>query len=103
MAVNAEILKNISGYEAQAQKVSDEIASLNFDADLNENNVYAYKELNANGLYGKRVVNDNVSVKNVGNYSEANTNDDNKFTVNTSMLRDLAMLLSLFTSMIMQI
>lgn len=83
MAVNAEILKNISGYEAQAQKVSDEIASLNFDADLNENNVYAYKELNANGLYGKRVVNDNVSVKNVGNYSEANTNDDNKFTVNT--------------------
>ncbi len=83
MAVNAEILKNVSGYEAQAQKVSDEIASLNFDADLNENNVYAYKELNANGLYGKRVVNDNVSVKNVGNYSEANTNDDNKFTVNT--------------------
>ena len=83
MAVNAEILKNISGYEAQAQKVSDEIASLNFDADLNENNVYAYKELNANGLYGKRVVNDNVSVKNVGNYSEANTNDNNKFTVNT--------------------
>lgn len=83
MAINAEILKNVSGYEAQAQKVSDEIASLNFDADLNENNVYAYKELNANGLYGKRVVNDNVSVKNVGNYSEANTNDDNKFTVNT--------------------
>jgi len=83
MAVNAEILKNVSGYEAQAQKVSDEIASLNFDADLNENNVYAYKELNANGLYGKRVVNDNVSVKNVGNYSEANTNDNNKFTVNT--------------------
>lgn len=83
MAVNAEILKNVSGYEAQAQKVSDEIASLNFDADLNENNVYAYKELNANGLYGKRVVNDNVSVKNVGNYSEANTNNDNKFTVNT--------------------
>ena len=83
MAVNAEILKNVSGYEAQAQKVSDEIASLNFDADLNESNVYAYKELNANGLYGKRVVNDNVSVKNVGNYSEANTNDDNKFTVNT--------------------
>lgn len=83
MAVNAEILKNVSGYEAQAQKVSDEIASLNFDTDLNENNVYAYKELNANGLYGKRVVNDNVSVKNVGNYSEANTNDDNKFTVNT--------------------
>lgn len=83
MAVNAEILKNVSGYETQAQKVSDEIASLNFDADLNENNVYAYKELNANGLYGKRVVNDNVSVKNVGNYSEANTNDDNKFTVNT--------------------
>ena len=29
MAVNAEILKNVSGYEAQAQKVSDEIASLN--------------------------------------------------------------------------
>ena len=83
MAVNAEILKNVSGYEAQAQKVSDEIASLNFDADLNESNVYAYKELNANGLYGKRVVNDNVSVKNVGNYSEANTNDNNKFTVNT--------------------
>jgi len=83
MAVNAEILKNVSGYEAQAQKVSDEIASLNFDTDLNENNVYAYKELNANGLYGKRVVNDNVSVKNVGNYSEANTNDNNKFTVNT--------------------
>ena len=83
MAVNAEILKNVSGYEAQAQKVSDEIASLNFDTDLNESNVYAYKELNANGLYGKRVVNDNVSVKNVGNYSEANTNDDNKFTVNT--------------------
>ena len=83
MAVNAEILKNVSGYEAQAQKVSDEIASLNFDADLNENNVYAYKELNANGLYGKRVVNDNVSVKNVGNYSETNTNDNNKFTVNT--------------------
>lgn len=83
MAVNAEILKNVSGYEAQAQKVSDEIASLNFDVDLNENNVYAYKELNANGLYGKRVVNDNVSVKNVGNYSEANTNDNNKFTVNT--------------------
>ena len=26
MAVNAEILKNVSGYEAQAQKVSDEIA-----------------------------------------------------------------------------
>lgn len=83
MAVNAEILKNVSGYEAQAQKVSDEIASLNFDTDLNESNVYAYKELNANGLYGKRVVNDNVSVKNVGNYSEANTNDNNKFTVNT--------------------
>lgn len=83
MAVNAEILKNVSGYEVQAQKVSDEIASLNFDADLNESNVYAYKELNANGLYGKRVVNDNVSVKNVGNYSEANTNDNNKFTVNT--------------------
>lgn len=83
MAVNAEILKNVSGYEAQAQKVSDEIASLNFDADLNESNVYSYKELNANGLYGKRVVNDNVSVKNVGNYSEANTNDNNKFTVNT--------------------
>lgn len=83
MAFNAEILKNVSGYEAQAQKVSDEIASLNFDADLNESNVYAYKELNANGLYGKRVVNDNVSVKNVGNYSEANTNDNNKFTVNT--------------------
>lgn len=83
MTVNAEILKNVSGYEAQAQKVSDEIASLNFDTDLNENNVYAYKELNANGLYGKRVVNDNVSVKNVGNYSEANTNDNNKFTVNT--------------------
>lgn len=83
MAVNAEILKNVSGYEVQAQKVSDEIASLNFDADLNESNVYSYKELNANGLYGKRVVNDNVSVKNVGNYSEANTNDNNKFTVNT--------------------
>ncbi len=83
MAVNAEILKNVSGYEAQAQKVSDEIASLNFDADLNENNVYAYKELNANGLYGKRVVNDNVSVKNVGNYSEANTTENNTFTVNT--------------------
>ena len=83
MAVNAEILKNVSGYEAQAQKASDEIASLNFDADLNESNVYSYKELNANGLYGKRVVNDNVSVKNVGNYSEANTNDNNKFTVNT--------------------
>lgn len=83
MAVNAEILKTVSGYEAQAQKVSDEIATLNFDADLNENNVYAYKELNANGLYGKRVVNDNVSVKNVGNYSEANTTDSNTFTVNT--------------------
>ena len=83
MAVNAEILKNVSGYEAQAQKVSDEIASLNFDTDLNESNVYAYKELNANGLYGKRVVNDNVSVKNVGNYSEANTTENNTFTVNT--------------------
>ena len=83
MAVNAEILKTVSGYEAQAQKVSDEIATLNFDDSLNESNVYAYKELNANGLYGKRIVNDNVSVKNIGNYSEANTTDSNVFTVNT--------------------
>jgi hypothetical protein len=83
MAVNAEILKNIDGYEEQAKAVSDIISNLSFDDSLTYDNVYDYKELNANGLYGKRVVNENVSVKDIGNYSEANTTADNAFTVNT--------------------
>ncbi|MDO5398047.1 MAG: S-layer homology domain-containing protein [bacterium] len=81
MEVNAEILKNVDGYKEQAQAVSDKIASLSFDESLSS--VYDYKELNANGLYGKRVVNEEADVKDIGTISEANTTDDNKFTVNT--------------------
>lgn len=83
MAVNAEILKNIDGYKEQAQAVSDIISKLEFDSELNDGNVYDYKELCANGLYGKRNVNNSAKVKDIGSISEANTTENNTFTVNT--------------------
>jgi hypothetical protein len=87
MLVNAEILKDVDGYSEQAQAVLDKVSALSFDESLNASNVYDYKPLCANGLYGRRVVNAEVDAKSAGNVSEANTTENNKFSVNTKYAR----------------
>jgi hypothetical protein len=87
MHVNAEILKDVNGYSEQAQAVLDKISAISFDESLSAANVYDYKPLCSNGLYGKRVVNSSVGAKSVGNVSEANTTENNKFSVNTKYAR----------------
>lgn len=83
MLVNANILKDIEGYKSQAEAVIAAASKLTFDDTLTDENVYAYKELTSAGIYGKRVVNENVQAKEIGSVSEANTTENNTFTVNT--------------------